>query len=111
MHHFPANATPNVTLISLLPPISWSHSSIFTPRPSNDHNADSINANAVNDHGRRQSPYFPVAYNTNIVSDHDNWQSPYFSGAQGINATQQTTYSSASIKPVPLSQSQHIRKH
>ena len=109
MHHFPANATPNVTPISLPPPISQSHSGIFTPRPSNDHNADSINANAVNDHGRWQSPYFPAAYNTNIVSDYDNRQSPHFSGAQGINATWQSTYSSASIEPVPLFQSQHIQ--
>ena len=80
MHHFPVNATPNVTPISLLPPISQSYSGIFTPRPSNDHNAGSINTN-----------------------DHDNWQPLYFSGAHGINTTQQSPYFSVSIEPVPLS--------
>jgi hypothetical protein len=129
MHHFPANATPNVTPISLPPPISRSHSGIFTPRPTDDHNADGVNANAVNDHGRSQSPYFPAAHNTNTVNDHgrpqsphfpaahitntvnnhDNRQFPYFSGAHGINTTQQSPHSSASIQPVPLSQSQRIQ--
>lgn len=70
MHHFPANATPNMTLILLPPPISWSYSGIFIPRPSDDHNAGGINAN-----------------------DHNNRQSPYFSGAHGINTTQQSPIS------------------